>query len=89
MNALCGPTGKRKIIRALAAMRAQVRMDSRALPACCRARSQLAGSVSESLSENALSAVRTAEALRRQAGLYPNPMVGYSGDEINGGSVFN
>lgn len=37
----------------------------------------------------AAAAVRTAEALRRQAGLYPNPLVGYSGDEINGGSVFN
>lgn len=33
--------------------------------------------------------VRMAEALRRQAGLYPNPMIGYSGDEINRGSVFN
>ena len=33
--------------------------------------------------------VRTAEGLRKQAGLYPNPVVGYTGDEINRGSVFN
>lgn len=33
--------------------------------------------------------VRTAQALRRQAGLYPNPTVGYTGDEINRGQVFN
>ncbi|HYZ87443.1 MAG TPA: TolC family protein, partial [Bryobacteraceae bacterium] len=37
----------------------------------------------------AAASVRTAEALRRQAGLYPNPIVGYSGDEINPGRVFN
>lgn len=37
----------------------------------------------------ATAGIRTAEALRRQAGLYPNPMVGYTGDEINRGSVFN
>ena len=33
--------------------------------------------------------VRTAEALRRQAGLYPNPMIGYTGGDINRGSVFD
>lgn len=33
--------------------------------------------------------VRAAQAFRRQAGLYPNPTVGYTGDEINRGSVFN
>lgn len=33
--------------------------------------------------------IRTAEGLRRQAGLYPNPVVGYTGDEINRGTVFN
>lgn len=37
----------------------------------------------------ATAGVRTAEALRRQAGLYPNPMIGYSGEDINRGSVFN
>jgi len=37
----------------------------------------------------AAAAVRGAEALRRQAGLYPNPLVGYTGDEINRGAVFN
>lgn len=37
----------------------------------------------------ATAGVRTAEALRRQAGLYPNPMIGYTGDEINRGAVFN
>ena len=30
--------------------------------------------------------VRSAEGLKRQAGLYPNPTVGYYGDEIRGGS---
>ena len=34
-------------------------------------------------------AIRTAEALRRQAGLYPNPIVGYSADEVNRGTIFN
>ena len=34
-------------------------------------------------------AIRTAEALRRQAGLYPNPVIGYTGDEVNPGPVFN
>jgi outer membrane protein, heavy metal efflux system len=37
----------------------------------------------------AAAGIRTAEALRRQAGLYPNPMVGYTGEDINRGSVFN
>ena len=37
----------------------------------------------------AAAAARSAEALRQQAGLYPNPMVGYTGNEINSGSVFN
>ena len=37
----------------------------------------------------AAAGVRTAEALRRQAGLYPNPMVGYNGEDINRGAVFN
>lgn len=37
----------------------------------------------------ATAGIRTAEALRRQAGLYPNPMVGYTGEDINRGSVFN
>lgn len=37
----------------------------------------------------ATAGMRTAEALRRQAGLYPNPMVGYTGEDINRGSVFN
>jgi cobalt-zinc-cadmium efflux system outer membrane protein len=37
----------------------------------------------------AAAGVRTAEALRRQAALYPNPMVGYTGEDINRGSVFN
>jgi cobalt-zinc-cadmium efflux system outer membrane protein len=37
----------------------------------------------------AAAAARSAEAMRRQAGLYPNPMVGYTADEVNGGSVFN
>jgi outer membrane protein, heavy metal efflux system len=31
--------------------------------------------------------IRAAEARRQQAGLYPNPSVGYTGDEIRGGSV--
>jgi outer membrane protein, heavy metal efflux system len=31
--------------------------------------------------------VRVAKARRQQAGLYPNPTVGYTGDEIRGGSV--
>jgi cobalt-zinc-cadmium efflux system outer membrane protein len=31
--------------------------------------------------------IRAAKARRRQAGLYPNPTVGYTGDEIRGGSV--
>src|SRR5262249_32589509 len=29
--------------------------------------------------------IRAAEARARQAGLYPNPTIGYSGDEIRGG----
>ena len=33
--------------------------------------------------------IRSAEALRRQAGLYPNPVVGYQADEVNRGTVFN
>jgi len=37
----------------------------------------------------ASASVRAAQALRRQAGLYPNPTIGYTGDEINRGSVFN
>jgi len=37
----------------------------------------------------AAAGVRTAEALRRQAGLYPNPILGYSCYDINRGSVFN
>jgi cobalt-zinc-cadmium efflux system outer membrane protein len=37
----------------------------------------------------AAASIRVAEALRRQAGAYPNPMVGYSGEDINRGSVFN
>lgn len=37
----------------------------------------------------AAASVRSAEAVRRQAGLYPNPVVGYSGEDINRGSVFN
>jgi cobalt-zinc-cadmium efflux system outer membrane protein len=37
----------------------------------------------------ATAGVRTAEALRRQSGLYPNPIVGYNGEDINRGSVFN
>ncbi|MBC8166500.1 MAG: TolC family protein [Bryobacteraceae bacterium] len=37
----------------------------------------------------AAAGIRVAEALRRQAGLYPNPLVGYSSDEVNGGPVFN
>ena len=39
--------------------------------------------------EQASAGVRSAQALRRQAGAYPNPTVGYIGDEINRGSVFN
>jgi cobalt-zinc-cadmium efflux system outer membrane protein len=31
--------------------------------------------------------IRAAQARQRQAGLYPNPSVGYTGDEIRGGSV--
>jgi len=31
----------------------------------------------------AAAGVRSAEAARRQAGLYPNPVAGYTGDEIN------
>jgi cobalt-zinc-cadmium efflux system outer membrane protein len=31
--------------------------------------------------------IRAANARRQQAGLYPNPSVGYTGDEIRGGSV--
>ena len=31
--------------------------------------------------------IRAAKARQRQAGLYPNPSVGYTGDEIRGGSV--
>jgi cobalt-zinc-cadmium efflux system outer membrane protein len=31
--------------------------------------------------------IRAAKARREQAGLYPNPTVGYTGDEIRGGSV--
>ncbi|HEY2118896.1 MAG TPA: TolC family protein [Candidatus Acidoferrum sp.] len=31
--------------------------------------------------------IRAAEARQQQSGLYPNPTVGYSGDEIRGGSV--
>src|SRR5580704_1684363 len=31
--------------------------------------------------------IRAAKARQRQAGLYPNPTVGYTGDEIRGGSV--
>jgi cobalt-zinc-cadmium efflux system outer membrane protein len=31
--------------------------------------------------------IRAARALQQQAGLYPNPTVGYTGDEIRGGSV--
>jgi cobalt-zinc-cadmium efflux system outer membrane protein len=31
--------------------------------------------------------IRAAKARRQQAGLYPNPNVGYTGDEIRGGSV--
>jgi len=31
--------------------------------------------------------IRAARARRQQAGLYPNPTVGYTGDEIRGGSV--
>jgi outer membrane protein, heavy metal efflux system len=37
----------------------------------------------------AAAGIRMAEGLRRQAGLYPNPTIGYTGDEINRGSVFN
>jgi outer membrane protein, heavy metal efflux system len=37
----------------------------------------------------AAAGVRSAEALRRQAGLYPNPVVGYTGEDINRGAVFN
>jgi cobalt-zinc-cadmium efflux system outer membrane protein len=39
--------------------------------------------------EQANAGVRSAQALRRQAGAYPNPTVGYNGDEINRGAVFN
>jgi cobalt-zinc-cadmium efflux system outer membrane protein len=31
--------------------------------------------------------IRAAKARQQQAGLYPNPVVGYTGDEIRGGSV--
>src|SRR5258706_11324209 len=31
--------------------------------------------------------IRAAKARQQQAGLYPNPTVGYTGDEIRGGSV--
>lgn len=31
--------------------------------------------------------IRAAKARQQQAGLYPNPMLGYAGDEIRGGSV--
>ena len=31
--------------------------------------------------------IRAAKARHQQAGLYPNPIVGYSGDEIRGGSI--
>jgi cobalt-zinc-cadmium efflux system outer membrane protein len=31
--------------------------------------------------------IRTAQARRQQSGLYPNPTVGYTGDEIRGGSI--
>ena len=33
--------------------------------------------------------VRSAEALRQQAGAYPNPIIGYTSDDINRGTVFN
>ncbi len=49
---------------------------------------QMALQRSPALSQ-ATTGVRIAEALRRQAGLYPNPTVGYSADEVNGGTVFN
>lgn len=39
--------------------------------------------------EQASAAVRGAQALRRQSGAYPNPVVGYTGDDINRGAVFN
>jgi outer membrane protein, heavy metal efflux system len=35
----------------------------------------------------AVAEIRAAEARQQQAGLYPNPTVGYTGDEIRGGSV--
>jgi cobalt-zinc-cadmium efflux system outer membrane protein len=37
----------------------------------------------------AAAGIRAAEALRRQAGLYPNPTIGYTADEVNTGSIFN
>jgi len=37
----------------------------------------------------AQASVEAAKGRRRQAGMYPNPTVGYSGDEISNGPVFN
>ncbi len=37
----------------------------------------------------ASAAVRTARGMRQQSGLYPNPVVGYTADEVNRGAVFN
>ena len=60
------------------------------------ARSQEAGLTLEQLQEMALAnnptlgqakaGVRAAAGRSRQAGLWPNPTIGYSGDEIRGGS---
>lgn len=49
---------------------------------------QMAISRNPSLAQ-AAAGIRSAEAMRKQAGLYPNPTVGYTGDEINSGPVFN
>jgi outer membrane protein, heavy metal efflux system len=37
--------------------------------------------------KQAAAEIRAANARRQQAGLYPNPSIGYTGDEIRGGSV--
>ena len=39
--------------------------------------------------QQAGASVRGAQALRQQAGRYPNPIIGYTGEDINRGSVFN
>jgi len=47
---------------------------------------QLAGESNPTLRQ-AEAEIRAAKARQQQAGLYPNPTVGYTGDEIRGGSI--